>query len=35
MRDRPELPQVLPSSELVAHVLAPTLRPTLTIDPPA
>jgi hypothetical protein len=32
--DRPELPQILASSELVGHVLAPTLRPTLTIEPP-
>jgi hypothetical protein len=34
MPERPELPQHLASSELVAHVLAPTLRPTLAIDPP-
>jgi hypothetical protein len=32
--DRPELPQHLASSELIAHVLAPTLRPSLTIEPP-
>ncbi len=35
MPDRPELPQHLASSELVAHVLAPTLRPTLAIAPPS
>jgi hypothetical protein len=34
MPDRPELPQILASSELVAHVLAPTLRPTFAIEPP-
>jgi len=30
--DRPELPQVLPSSELVAHLLAPGLAPTFRHD---
>jgi hypothetical protein len=29
---RPELPQVLPSSELVAHLLAPGLAPTFRHD---
>jgi hypothetical protein len=33
--DRPELPQHLASSELVPHVLAPGLRPTVTLAPPA
>lgn len=32
--DRPELPQHLASSELVPHVLAPGLRPTIVLDAP-
>jgi hypothetical protein len=33
--DRPELPQHLASSELVPHVLAPGLKPTVVLDAPA